>query len=336
MDNNINHQLIKSYSKSFGDLLIKNLFKNKSSINGEEILNFSHIKQINYFILKILFESWQSETKNFKSPFFNYECDEVKTALNSLMVALSKNILIDKQDFKKLLEEAIYKTILLIFSPYEFYLQEINKPSPQKISIDDLHTLQKYIKINVHLLKAYIDRFNSEEIQAVFSEDAVRIFDEVCETIKDTPEDFDNYILDFSKILPLDINEIYKQSNVESSETNEDTKDEKANKSALKKKTLLDTLEIEKKDAIIDFHEKKPLEELKKSISINQRFMFENDLFNKDKAEFEMVINYLDNCKNIQEAMSFINENYVEKKNWDSSKNEVKDFLKLIEKRFPQ
>ncbi len=338
MDSNINHQLIKSYSKSFAEQLINDSFRKESNISGEEILNFCEIKQINYFILKILFDNWQSEIKNLKSPYFDYECEEVKAAVTSLMNALSKNILIGKEDFKELLEEATYKTILLIFSPYEFYLQEINKPSFQKITIQDLYTIQKYIKINAHLLKAYIDRFNTDEIQAVFNEDAVRIFDEVCETIKDTPEDFDNYILDFSKVLPLDLKDIYSQSTNGVNETIEDPPGDlnAENNSALKNKTLLDTLDIEKKDAIIDIHVKKPLDDLKKSITINQRFMFENDLFNGDKAEFEMVINYLENCKNHQEAMGFINENYVEKKNWDMDKIEVKELIELIGKRFPQ
>ncbi len=338
MDSNINHQLIKSYSKSFTEQLVNDFFKKKSSIKGEEILKLSQIKQINFFLLKILFENWQSEMKNLKSPYFDYASEDVQSALNTFMNVLSKNILIDKQGFKQLLEEATYKTILLIFSPYEFYLQEINRPNFKQITINDLYAIQKYIKINAHLLKAYIDRFDVEKIQAVFNDDAIRIFNEVCETIKDTPEDFDNFILDFSKVLPLDIKEVYSQANNETNENSEAIQVDVENiaSSTSKMKTLLDTLGVEKKDAIIDIHEKKPLEDIKKSITINQRFMFESELFNSDKAEFDMVINYLDNCKNHQEAMGFVNENYVNKKNWDMDKMEVKEFIKLIGKRFPQ
>ena len=340
MESNINHKVIDTYSKSFAELLLKNSFKKKSDIKGKDILEFCEIHQINYFILKILFDKWKNEINNLKSPYFDYENAEVQKSLQSLMNVLSKNILVNRDDFKLLLEEAVYKTILLIFSPYEFYLQEINKTTYQQISIADLKAIQKYIKINTHLLNAYIQRFENDGIQAVFNDDAVRIFDEVCETIKETPEDFESYQAEFSKILALDLNEVYSQSDDIAQENVEDSDEQETDnlneKFKTKKQTLLDTLGTEKKEAIIDIHEKKPLDGIKKSITINQRFMFENDLFSGDKDEFEMVVNYLDKCNTNQEAMEFINDNYVEKKNWDMEKEEVIEFLSVINKRFPQ
>lgn len=340
MESNINHKVIDSYSKSFTDILIKKYFKKKTKIKGEEILSFCEIKQINYFVLKILFDKWKTEINNLKSPYFDYESAEVQKSVQSLMNVLSKNILVDKEDFRSLLEEAVYKTILLIFSPYEYYLQEINKPTYQQISIGDLKAIQKYIKINGHLLNTYIEKFNSDGIQAVFNDDAVRIFDEVCESIKETPEDFESYHFELSKVMDLDLNEVYSQSDnivkeyfEDDSEADSDNINEKFKTT---KQTLLDTLASDKKEAIIDIHEKKPLDGIKKSITINQRFMFENDLFNGDKGEFEMVVNYLDNCASNQDAMEFINENYVEKKNWDLEKEEVVEFFSVINKRFPQ
>lgn len=340
MESNINHQLISSYSKSFAEQLVNDFFKKKSSIKGDEILNFSEIKQINYFVLKILFEKWKSEFDTLKSPYFDYKSEKVQKAVNTFMNELSKNILVSKEDFRLLMEEATYKTILLIFSPYEYYLQEINRPTFQQISINDLQAIQKYVKINGRLLQAYIDRFTTEGIQAVFNDDAVRIFDEVCETIKETPEDFDAYQQAFSKVLTLDLNEVYSASDDIAKESVEnDGKHESGNineKFKAKNQTLLDTLGAEKKETIIDVHEKKPLVGIKKSITINQRFMFENDLFNGDKDEFEMVVNYLDNCTSNQEAMEFINENYVQKKNWDLKKEEVKELFIVINTCFPK
>ena len=339
MEGNVNHESIEAYSKSFAEQLINAFFKDRTSIIGAEILEFSHIKQINFFILKILFEKWQSEFENLKSPYFDFQNEAVKKAAGTFMNVLSKNILISQEDFKPILEKAIYKTVLIIFSPYEYYLQEINKPTFQKISLDDLKDIRKYMKINGNLLEAYIDRFEKEGIQAVFNDDAVRIFDEVCETIKETPEEFEIYIQELSKALTVDLNVIYSDSNEIAQVYEEDDQLEESDnineKFGSNQQTLLDTLETEKKEAIIDIHEKKPLEDLKKSITINQRFMFENDLFHGDKDEFEMVINYLDNCANKQEAMSFIEENYVQKKNWDLEKEEVMGFFNIINKYFP-
>jgi len=340
MESNINHQLINQYSKSYSAQLINRFFSKKVGISGKDILNLSETKQINYFVLKILFEKWKSEFNSLKSPYFDYEKDEVQNAAISFMNVLSKNIMISKEDFKPLLEEATYKTILLIFSPYEYYLQEINKPAFQQISINDLYSIQKYIKINGHLLKAYIERFNTDGIQAVFNDDAVRIFDEVCETTRDTPEDFDLYHQELSKVVALDLNKIYSHPEDSSEELPKDDPEHETGsineKFNSKKKTLLDTLGSEKKEVILDIHANKSLEGIRKIITINQRFMFENDLFNGNKDEFEMVINYLDNCSNLQEAMDFINENFKQKKNWDMEKAEVIEFFDVINKRFPK
>jgi hypothetical protein len=341
MENNINHQVLDNYSKAYADLLLQKSFKKSNSIIGEEILGFSPIKQINYFILKILFDKWKSEINSLRSPYFDYENAEVKKATQSLMNVLSRNILVKKDDFKSLLEEAVYSTLLLIFSPYEFFVQEISRPDVQQVSISDLMNIRKYVKINSLLLDAYIERFESDGIQAVFSDDAVKIFDEVCETIKDTPEDFEAYQEKFSQVLKLDLNEVYSEPNpaaerVTEKEPQEAVADSINDKFKSSSQTLLDTLDAERKEALIDIHEKKPLDGLKKSITINQRFMFENDLFSGDKDEFEMVVNYLDNCTSNKEAMEFINENYVEKKNWDLEKEEVVEFLTVVNKRFPK
>lgn len=335
MESNINHQVIKSYSKSFAEKLINDFFKEKSNIKGDEITGFSEIKQLNFFVLKLLFEKWNTELDKLKSPYFDYSNEVIQKALTTFMNVLSKNILVKKEDFSPLLEEATYKTILLIFSPYEYYLQEINNPANHQISITDLEKSKKYIKINAHLLQAYIDRFHSDSIQAVFNDDAVRIFDEVCEKIKETPEDFDAYQQLFSKVIPLDLNKVYSDSEVKDHKEDVPENDSINEKFKTKNQTLLDMLGSEKKEAIMDIHTKKPLDGLKKSITINQRFMFENDLFKGDKSEFEMVINYLDNCTNNNEAMEFINLNYIQKKNWDLEKEEVMEFLSVVNKRFP-
>ncbi len=340
MEGNINHEVITNYSKTVAKQLINEFFKEKSTITGKEILNFCDIKQVNLFIVKILFEKWKAEFDKLRSPFFDYQSEEVLMAAKKFMNVLSKNILIEKENFQSLLEEALYKTVLLIFSPYEYYLQEINKPTFQQLSIMDLKDIQKYVKINGHLLQAYIQRFESDGIQAVFNDDAVRIFDEVCENIKETPEDFEQYHKELDKIAPLDMNEVYSQPDevTEEIEEHENTHPgENLNeKFKSEKKTLLDTLPAEKKEKIIDLHEKKPLEGIRQSITLNQRFMFEKDLFKGDKDEFEMVINYLDDCKTKQEALDFVNENYVTKKNWDKEKEEVAEFFEIIERRFPE
>lgn len=333
MESNINHTVIKAYSKKFADTLAKEFFAKNNNINGAEILAFCAVKQVNFFILKTLFDQWTKEIDQLKSPYFNFQDEEVQMSIQSMMNVLSNHILIDEHNFVPLLQEACYKSLLLIFSPYEFYLQEINQPDRQQLSIDDLIVLKKYIKINHHLLQAYIDRFQDDGIQAIFSEDAAKIFDEVCENIKDTPEDFEAYQQAFSDILLLDLNEVYSPDDggeIDASDTHNINEQFKTDKS-----TLLDKIGLANKENRETTSNDLPSKGLKKSITINQRFMFVNELFHGDKDEFEMVINYLDNCRAHQEAMDFLQDNYVKKKNWDLQQEEVEEFFNVIAKNFP-
>ena len=342
MEGNINHNVIEQYSKTAATKLMQNFFNKKDQIKGSEILNFCSVQQVNYFILKALFENWRAEFDKLRSPYFDYSSREVLEASKQFMNVLSKNILVKEADFHPLVEESIYKTVLLIFSPYEYYLQEINKPNFQKISVLDLHDIRKYIKINSNLLQAYISRFDEDGIQAVFNDDAVRIFDEVCESMKETPEEFEQYLSVLNAVSAIDLESIYENS--ENSTVAKDLEEESAEgdttmineKFQQESKTLLDTLEVDKKEAIVDIHEKIPSDGFKKSITLNQRFMFEKELFNGDKAEFEMVVNYIEGCESLKEALDFVEENYAAKKKWDKDKEEVVEFLELVEKRFPQ
>ena len=110
MESNINHAFIADYSKSFAQKLLQSFFSpGKSFVNGEELLSFTEIQQLNYFILKGLFSKWKEEINNLKSPYFDYEQEEVKEALKEFMNILSKHILVDKDDLSPLVEEAVKK-----------------------------------------------------------------------------------------------------------------------------------------------------------------------------------------------------------------------------------
>jgi hypothetical protein len=340
MEGNIDHGKITEYSQAASTRLMRDFFDKTPSITGRQILQFCEVQQINLFVLKALFDKWKAEFDQLRSPYFDYKSPDVLLAARRFMNVLSKHILINRDEFAPLLEQAIYKTVLLIFSPYEYYLQEINKPTFHQVNIADLTDIQKYIKINGHLLKAYIARLQADSIEAVFNDEAVRLFDEVCERIKDSPEDFEPYHRQLQKLAPLNLEALYSSPENEAIVGNEPAEQgndaENINERfKSEQKTLLDLLPSEPKKTIADIHETKPAEGIRENITINQRFMFEGELFDGDKDEYEMVINYLDQCKSRADAMDFINENYVQKKHWDLEKTEAKEFFALIDRRFP-
>lgn len=336
MESNINHSHISVYSRNFSEKLSKGIFQKKKAITGVEIVELSKVRQVNYFILKALFDSWKMEFDNLKSPYFNYEADDVKAAAATFMNVLSRHILIERDNLMPLLVDAVAKSLVLIFSPYEFYIRELRNAPGGRVTKVSLRELSRYIKINGHLLQAYVDRFQSKGITEASAAEAEDIFNEVCEQFRDTPDEFDGYLAIFNEIVPLSIDDLYEQTGGKNPPAAEPVVVEKVEEKPPKtQQILLDTFEVEKKEALVEIHEKKAVDGIKKSITINQRFMFEKELFGGNKEEFERAIAQLDECKSRNEAMTYVSDNYL-KKSWDTEREEVIEFLAILNRRFPE
>jgi len=335
MESNINQSYISAYSKKLSDKLIHGFFAKKQTISGTELTEFANIRQVNYFVLHSLFESWKLEFNNLKSPYFNYNEEEVKEAAKIFMNVLSRHIRVEKEDLRPLLEAAITKTLVLVFSPYDFYINEIRNSTGRKLETTAIKELARYIKINGHLLQAYIEQLDTQQIGNTSIETAEEIFNGVCEQFRESPDEIDEYLSQFNALVPLSVDDIYEQSEAKSPARPETAPVPKATSDKKNQQILLDTFEIEKKEALVEIHEKKAVDGIKKSITINQRFMFEKELFAGKKDEFDQVITLLDSLTSRKEALGYIADNYL-KKTWDADKEEVIEFLAILNKRFPE
>jgi len=335
MESNINLSYISTYSKKLSDKLINGFFAKKQTISGKELIEFASIRQVNYFILHSLFESWKLEFNNLKSPYFNYNEEEVREAAKTFMNVLSRHIRVEKENLRPLVEEAIAGTLLLVFSPYDYYIREIRNSPGKKFESAGIKELARYIKINGHLLQAYIDELDTRQIGSTPIKTAEEIFNGVCEQFRESPDEIDEYLAQFNGLLPINVDDIYEHLETKSPAKKEDAAPPKVTEDKKNQQILLDTFEIEKKEALVEIHEKKAVEGIRKSITINQRFMFEKELFGDKKEEFEQVITFLDSLTSRKEALGYIADNYL-KKTWDADKEEVIEFLSILNKRFPE
>ena len=166
----INFEEINKYSQAFAQRLSDYFFIDHQTIEGKDILKFCDIQQVNLLILKNLFEKWQSETAKLKSPYFDYNKPEVKSALDTFMNALSQHIAIQKVHFLPLLVEATRDALYLILDPAKFYRNEIQKYAHSTFSVKRLQDIQKYIQYNKQLLKAFIEQLKKT------GQESIRIF----------------------------------------------------------------------------------------------------------------------------------------------------------------
>lgn len=76
-----------------------------------------------------------------------------------------------------------------------------------------------------------------------------------------------------------------------------------------------------------------PLALLKDAFSLNDRYLFANELFKKDMALFNDTVKNIDACSSILEAQEILTKSNAEL-NWDAENERVISFYNLVERRF--
>ena len=331
MESKLNVGALKEYSRSYSSKIIEKYFNNKEFADGKSILSLSDVKQVNLFVIYQLLRSWSHEKDKLKSPYFDYKNKKVKKALKKFANILSRQIMVKKEDLIPVVEQAVQDTLQLFLSPYDFYCSHISNWGDSRIRIKDLKTLSKYVKINHNLMVSFISKLGKVDNDEIFVDDALRILNEVFGETNQTPEDIDPFVAKFDKVFPLDVGSIYGERSEE--------KILEPVKKGLKNKEQIPTLndqlsKNEEVKTIADVHEAKRIESIKSNLTINQKFMFINQLFDGKTEDFNQVVDFLDNCPSQAEAMDFINNNYLKRSNWTKDSTEVKEFIEVIAKKY--
>jgi hypothetical protein len=87
---------------------------------------------------------------------------------------------------------------------------------------------------------------------------------------------------------------------------------------------------IKKKHDLASTFHHQPIPDLKKSIKINDRIRFINELFEKDNHLFEETVAKINQSKNLDEALAVIFPQF----NWDQENQTTIHFLELVFRRF--
>jgi len=339
MDTSINIKEIESYSREYAEKICTGYFADNEKISGQDILGLCNIRQINLLVLKNLFENWTSASESMKSPYFNYDAQEVAELYTKFSNVLSRHILISREYFEPLLTNSVKEAILLMFSPYEFYSHIINDDRRNKLSVDDMKSLKKYIKTNAHLLEDLIMMMEREAKNVMFIDEVYHMFNEVCENTKEDPEDISPYLEKLSSVIPLTSEQVYleipeekTQPQAEPVEVPDDTvniNEQFSNEQS----TLVEEFSNEQ-STIADFHEGQAIESIKRGININQKFLFVKELFNQDDDEFLNFISRLDECTDLPIANNLIQSEYIDSGKWNKEDEVVLEFLDIVQKRF--
>lgn len=208
----LNTDYLHNYSRDLALLLSNKFFANTDIITGEQILEFSNIKQINFLIFKILEERWEAEASRLESPFFDYSQPEVQDGLRTFLNVLSRHIRVQKKAFTAILIEAIYGTLQLVLDPRSFYEQEIQKPAKIKLTAEYYRRSVKYIQYNREIFKTFVGELALRYSDTFQAEDALTVWQNTLRDHWRYIEPIEWRVKAFNSMLELSIDSIYTRA----------------------------------------------------------------------------------------------------------------------------
>ncbi|WP_439487777.1 hypothetical protein [Algoriphagus sp.] len=366
----INSNYLEKYAEDYAAVVCGQFFASKQYMTGQDIVNLTTSTQVNFFILKSLFELWQVELEKLKSsPYFDYRDIAVHEALTEFMNVLSRRIKIEKDQLRPLLERAVVEAVQVATDPVSFYQREISNAPEGKIN-DFLKENKKYYKWHVRVVDFLIDKagFGHDEsayLRAVAAnyqaiQDSLESVNLLLATLGDVkPFDLDSYLVEENNTsAPAEYassaqtkeqetkSSFFDQVEIEASDIRQveperagisETEPAKIAQATYANGTLggLDASNLKAKFETLSYKGMKGiLGELAESVAINQRFMFTKELFDGNADLLKHALKSIDKCNAFDEAIGLVNSRYVGELGWKVDSEPVQEFLLLVYRKF--
>lgn len=373
MNAQINGNYLEKYALTYAELVCNQFFCTRQFITGQEIIQLTQSDQVNFFIIKRLFELWQEELGKLKSsPYFDYRDIAVHEALTQFMNVLSRRIKVERSHLEGILQEAVKEAIRVATEPVRFYQQELAKAPVGKIN-EYLKENKKYFKWNEKLVTSLIDKAGIVQDLDTYNQAIATNFQALSGNL-DTPEEL---LATLSVTLPFDLDEYMGTEAKSELEIEEEEAVFVEREEELVVESMGDNYEepipeSEEKEELDEEHAFMPpveqlvsngvtspsgkvldathlkalfathtykgmkgiLGELAESLALNQRFMFTKELFDGNADLLRHALKSVDQLATFEEAVDLINARYVVELGWDVESEEVREFMQQVYRKF--
>jgi len=338
MSYKLKHNSINVFSKEISAKICDEFFNQNKKIDGNQLMCITGSSQTNLLLVKILFEKWRFEMTKLESPYFDFEKDEVKIALDSFMKALSKHILIERTDFEPILSEALSASVVLHFEPVNFYQDHLLAAFGEKVNSQELIDLKKYLKFNSAPFSKAIARIENDEVS----------IGELRKLIESSFENFELEVINAEEFLEelnaknsMDL--LFVKEAEKTKPIVEEINEELAPSKPKAKKVKLIADEDENVPALNDKFEKskktlvdklnqKAKKDIESGLNLNEKIMFIKNLFEGNKAAFKVALEDLENSSDLSDAISKVQAQYGG--DWDMKGEAAEAFIEVLERRF--
>ena len=324
---------VTTVSQKIGETICDKTFQNYTKIDGEQLISLTNSRQVNSFIIRSLFNQWRKEVEKLESPYFDFKHEKVQEALKNFMNVLSNHISIDRHHLQPILNQAIADTLLISFEPKAFLevvLDRSQKPQDFKLQY-------KYIKNNRELFKNLVEQIGDFDTKASILQAYEKLEAAGKESID--PEAFleklsaSNLLVELFEIEEEPQSEVVPepepvQQMVEESIASPVQKPQEDKLST----TLNDRFESSSKgQTLAEKLQRKVNKSIEASLTLNEKFMFQNNLFHGDNAKMKQAFASIDQAENLQDALNKAN---TFNNGWDMDSEEVEAFMGVLERRF--
>jgi hypothetical protein len=368
MTTQINSNYLENYSKAYAAKVCDSFYGSRQYMTGQDIVQLTNSIQVNFFVIKRLFELWQDELGKLKSnPYFDYRDISVHEALTQFMNVLSRRIKVERVHLEPLLREAVSLAIQVATDPVSFYQSEISKAPKGKIS-DYLKENKKYYKWHDRVVAFLIDKtgFGHDEeayIRAVATNyqaisDSLESTNLLLATLGDVQAfDLDQYLIGSNSSPVVTAPEGPSEKEPSFFESLNEEVENEVKESMPVKESFRDTLVVEApvSKPVLNFGKslnsselrshfstltykgmKGVLGELSESLAINQRFMFTKELFDGNSDLLKHALKSIDSCSSFDEAIQLINQKFVGELGWETDSEAVYEFALLVYRKFDE
>ena len=373
MPDNLNSIALNQYSARFTTTVLNEVYRSQDVVTGAGLLKLTPVRQVNLGILNRLFEEWKNNAEAFRSPYFDFSNEEVKSALEEFMNTASQHIAVKRADLEPLLSDSVKESLKLLLTPANYFEDKIRAVPDAEFTHAKAEQLVKYTHIHRGIAEALLGRLTDSGSDSVYQTQAVSWLYEFKDNA-DLIDDTEQHLIQFAEIFPINISELLIRETGKST-TSPQTQPHKHESffdsafSQLEPSTARpvapcaepasavigeivaksnagssperDSLNNRFKVEIPKPSEDKsygtvPLkvENIAGSIPLGQRFMFVNQLFDRNSEHFDKAIYELDRVKSFEEAENLIWHRYASKYAWDVNGEAVTALLAIVKRKF--
>jgi len=177
-----------------------------AALDGPAVLRFTPIRQVNLFVVQQLLAQWTGEMARLRSPYFDFEADDVRQALTQFMNTLSRRIKVSREAFEPLLARAIGDTLGVVTDPVLTFEQKLLGAQPTA-TVEQLRDTLRYLDIDKPLFQGFIDTLTpGMPLEREFLVNRFRLYQEA--NYKNH-QPLEKLVGEFSALLPLTIADLW-------------------------------------------------------------------------------------------------------------------------------